>query len=179
MSDANGEVQSGLEGVVAFATEIAEPGKERSALRYRGVDIEELVGTVPFEHVWGLLVHGTLLPGLPPAEPWPLLVRSGNPRVDVQSALARLAPEWGLRVLKMLDDVEREGDAERYVKTLLDRGERMMRFGPSVSRADDPRARVLPRTAHELGSRRAAVAGQFGQSAPAELAARKPDRVLA
>ena len=35
------EVQSGLEGVVAFATEIAEPDKEGGALRYRGVDIEE------------------------------------------------------------------------------------------------------------------------------------------
>jgi citrate synthase len=34
------EVQSGLEGVVAFATEIAEPDKEGGALRYRGVDIE-------------------------------------------------------------------------------------------------------------------------------------------
>ncbi len=42
-------VQSGLEGVVAFATEIAEPDKEGGALRYRGYDIEDLVGTVPFE----------------------------------------------------------------------------------------------------------------------------------
>ena len=50
------EVQSGLEGVVAFATEIAEPDREGGALRYRGVDIEELVGAVPFEKVWGLLV---------------------------------------------------------------------------------------------------------------------------
>jgi citrate synthase len=39
MREANGEVQSGLEGVVAFATEIAEPDKEGGALRYRGVDI--------------------------------------------------------------------------------------------------------------------------------------------
>ena len=46
---ATAEVQSGLEGVVAFATEIAEPDREGGALRYRGVDIEELVGTVPFE----------------------------------------------------------------------------------------------------------------------------------
>ena len=61
------EVQSGLEGVVAFATEIAEPDKEGGALRYRGIDIEELVGRVPFEQVWGLLVDGSLLPGLPPA----------------------------------------------------------------------------------------------------------------
>src|SRR5215216_5639010 len=57
------DVRSGLEGVVAFATEIAEPDREGGALRYRGVDIEELVGRVPFERVWGLLVDGTLDPG--------------------------------------------------------------------------------------------------------------------
>ena len=56
MSD---DVQSGLEGVVAFATEIAEPDRDGGALRYRGVDIEEIVGNVPFEQVWGLLVDGT------------------------------------------------------------------------------------------------------------------------
>ena len=38
---------SGLEGVVAFATEIAEPDKAGGALRYRGVDIDDLVGAVP------------------------------------------------------------------------------------------------------------------------------------
>src|SRR3954451_4035723 len=100
------EVQSGLEGVVAFATQIAEPDKEGSALRYRGVDIENLVGSVPFEQVWGLLVDGTYLPGLPPAEPWPLLIRTGDPRVDLQSAMARLAPEWGFRQLIDIDDDE-------------------------------------------------------------------------
>ena len=57
------DVQSGLEGVVAFATEIAEPDKEGGALRYRGVDIEDLVGKVPFEKVWGLLVDGDVRPG--------------------------------------------------------------------------------------------------------------------
>jgi citrate synthase len=294
----NGEVQSGLEGVVAFATEIAEPDKEGGALRYRGVDIEELVGVVPFEQVWGLLVDGHLKPGLPPAEPWPLVIRSGNPRVDVQSALARLAPEWGFRelldiddaqardnlarasvmalsfvaqsargtgrppvsqtevdkansiperflirwrgeanpdhvkaidaywisaaehgmnastftarviastgadvaaalsgavgalsgplhggapsrVLTMLDEVEQEGDADRYVTKLLDRGDRLMGFGHRVYRAEDPRARVLRRTALDLGSRRAAVAEDLERAALAELKARKPDRVLA
>jgi citrate synthase len=292
------EVQSGLEGVVAFATEIAEPDKEGGALRYRGVDIEELVGHVPFEKVWGLLVDGSFDPGLPPAEPWPLTVRSGNPRVDVQSALAMLAPEWGFRelididddecrenlarasvmalsfvaqsargtgrppvpqtvidqaasiperfllrwrgeadpnhvkaidaywisaaehgmnastftarviastgadvaaalsgavgalsgplhggapsrVLKMLDEVERSGDAEKYVKDLLDRGERLMGFGHRVYRAEDPRARVLRRTAHEIGAKRAEVAEALEEAALAELQARKPDRVLA
>src|SRR3954454_24229218 len=99
-------VQSGLEGVVAFATEIAEPDKEGGALRYRGVDIEDLVGAVPYEKVWGLLVDGTFDPGLPPAEPHPLTVRSGDARVDVQSALAMLAPEWGFGELIDISDEE-------------------------------------------------------------------------
>ena len=86
------EVKSGLEGVVAFETEIAEPDKEGGALRYRGVDIEDLVGRVPFEKVWGLLVDGRYEPGLPPAEPHPLTVRSGDSRVDLQAALAMLGP---------------------------------------------------------------------------------------
>ena len=295
---ATAEVQSGLEGVVAFATEIAEPDRAGGALRYRGVDIEELVGNVPFEQVWGLLVDGHLLPGLPPAAPFPLGVRSGDPRVDVQSALAMLAPQWGFRqlidvsdeeardnlarasvmalsfvaqsargigkppvsqaevdtarsiperflirwrgeadprhveaidaywnsaaehgmnastftarvvastgadvaaalsaavgalsgplhggapsrVLKMLDDVAEMGDAERYVKDLLDRGERLMGFGHRVYRAEDPRARVLRRTARKLGAPRVEVAEALEEAALAELHARRPDRVLA
>jgi len=295
---ATAEVQSGLEGVVAFATEIAEPDREGGALRYRGVDIEELVGHVPFEQVWGLLVDGKLLPGMPPAEPYALTVRSGDPRVDVQSALAMLGPQWGFgqlidisdeearddlarasvmalsfvaqsargigkppisqrevdkarsiperflirwrgeanprhveaidaywisaaehgmnastftarivastgadvaaalsaavgalsgplhggapsRVLKMLDDVDQMGDAERYVKDLLDRGERLMGFGHRIYRAEDPRAHVLRETARRLGSPRVEVAEALEQAALAELQARKPDRVLA
>jgi len=292
------DVRSGLEGVVAFATEIAEPDREGGALRYRGIDIEELVGSVPFEQVWGLLVDDSFEPGLPPAEPHPLAVRSGDPRVDVQAALAMLASEWGLRslidisdeqarddlarasvmalsfvaqsargigrppvpqreidkatsiperflirwrgeadpdhvkavdaywisaaehgvnastftarviastgadvaaalsgavgalsgplhggaparVLRMLDDVERSGDAERYVREVLDRGERLMGFGHRVYRAEDPRARVLRRTAKAIGSPRAEVAEALEAAALAELQARKPDRVLA
>ena len=295
---ATAEVQSGLEGIVAFATEIAEPDREGGALRYRGVDIEELVGRVPFGQVWGLLVDGRLLPGLPPAEPHPLSVRSGDPRVDVQAALAMLAPQWGFgqlidisgeeardnlarasvmtlsfvaqsargigrppvpqrevdkagsiaerflirwrgeadpahvraidaywisaaehgmnastftarvvastgaevaaalsaavgalsgplhggapsRVLRMLDEVEAMGDADRYVRELLDRGERLMGFGHRIYRAEDPRARVLRRTARDLGSRRVEVAEALEEAALAELQARKPDRVLA
>src|SRR5205814_7753967 len=83
------------------------------------------------------------------------------------------------RVLKMLDDVERTGDAVRYVKDLLDRGERLMGFGHRVYRAEDPRARVLRRTAHELGASRAEVAEALEEAALAELRERKPDRVLA
>ena len=292
------EVQSGLEGVVAFATEIAEPDREGGALRYRGYDIEDLVGAVPFEKVWGLLVDGDFQSAMPPAEPHPLHVRSGDPRADVQAALALLAPEWGFhpvididddqcrdnlarasvmalsfvaqsargsgsppvpqrevdraqsiperflirwrgesnpdhvkaidaywisaaehgmnastftarvitstgadvaaalsgaigalsgplhggapsRVLKMLDEVDERGDAEAWVKDALDRGERLMGFGHRVYRAEDPRARVLRRTAKEIGAPRAEVAEALEKAALAELKARKPDRVLA
>ncbi len=48
----------GLEGVIAFESEIAEPDREGGALRYRGVDIEDLVGAYSFGNVWGLLVDG-------------------------------------------------------------------------------------------------------------------------
>src|SRR4051794_6201800 len=292
------DVQSGLEGVVAFATTIAEPDKAGGALRYRGVDIEDLVGVVPYEKVWGLLVDGAFDPGLPPAQPHALTVRSGDPRVDVQSALAALAPEWGFqqliditddqarenlarasvmalsfvaqsargagqppvpqrdidqadsiperflvrwrgeadpdhakaidaywisaaehgmnastftarvvastgadvaaalsaavgalsgplhggapaRVLRMLDAVEREGDAEAWVKKALDQGKRLMGFGHRVYRAEDPRAAVLRRTSREIGSQRFEVAEALEKAALAELKARKPDRVLA
>jgi citrate synthase len=288
------EVQSGLEGVVAFATEIAEPDKEGGALRYRGVDIEELVGNIPYEQVWGLLVDGHFKPGLPPAEPHPLTVRSGDHRVDVQSALAMLAPEWGFgqliditdeeardnlarasvmalsfvaqsareagqppvpqseidggktiperflirwrgeanpdhvkaidaywvsaaehgmnastftarviastgadvaaalsgavgalsgplhggapsRVLKMLEEVEASGNAEKWVSDALDRGDRLMGFGHRVYRAEDPRARVLRRTASELGSPRFEAAEAL---APPRSRARDERRVL-
>ena len=83
------------------------------------------------------------------------------------------------RVLQMLDEVERTGDPEGYVKQLLDRGERLMGFGHRVYRAEDPRARVLRRTSREIGSPRFEVAEALEQAALAELQARKPDRVLA
>ena len=287
----------GLEGVIAFESEIAEPDKEGNALRYRGVDIEDLVDKVSFGNVWGLLVDGKFNPGLPPAEPFPLPVHSGDIRVDVQSAIAMLAPAWGLqqmldietdqiredlarisvmamsfvaqdargqgkamvpqrevdkastiverfmirwrgepdpahtravdayfvsaaehgmnastftarviastgadaaasisgaigalsgplhggapsRVLTMLDDVEKSGDAVKYVKDLLDRKERLMGFGHRVYRAEDPRARVLRRTAQELGSHRYEVADALEKAAIEELTARYPDRPL-
>ena len=66
---------TGLEGVVAFETEIAEPDRDGNALRYRGVDIEELVGRVPFEEVWSLLVGGGRLAGTLLAEIDELIVK--------------------------------------------------------------------------------------------------------
>ena len=109
----------GLEGVIAFETEIAEPDKEGSALRYRGVDIEELVGRVNYDHVWGLLVDGAFDPGLPPAEPLPVPLHSGDIRVDVQSALADLAPVWGLEQLLDIDDEQVRDDLARCSVTAM------------------------------------------------------------
>jgi citrate synthase len=291
------EVHHGLEGVVAFETEIAEPDKEGSALRYRGVDIEELVGRVPFEKVWGLLIDGSFEPGLPPAEPYNIPTHTGDVRADVQAAVAMLAPMLGMRqtydisdeqarldlsrvavmvlsyaaqaarglglpivpqrevdkgrtlaerflirwkgdadplqtqaidaywssaaehgmnastftarvitstgadvaaafsgaigamsgplhggapsrVLGMIEEVERRGDAVPYVKELLDDGERLMGFGHRVYRAEDPRARVLRRTARELAAPRYEVAVALEKAALEELRARRPDRVL-
>ncbi len=94
-----GDFKPGLEGVTAFRTEIAEPDKDGGALRYRGVDIEDLAGAVTFGNVWALLVDGRFGDGLPPAEPFPLPVHTGDVRVDVQAALAMLAPIWGYRPL--------------------------------------------------------------------------------
>ena len=291
------EFVPGLEGVVAFETQIAEPDREGSALRYRGVDIEDLVGRVSFGNVWGLLVDNEFNPGLPPAEPFPIPIHSGDVRVDVQSAIAMLAPAWGLkplldidddttrenlahvsvmalsfvaqsargigvpmvpqshidgahtvterfmrrwrgepdprhvqaidayfvsaaehgmnastftarviastgadvaaaisgavgamsgplhggapsRVLYMLEEIERTGDAEGYVKGVLNRGERLMGFGHRVYRAQDPRAKVLRRTARDLQAPRYEVAVALEQAALAELRERRPDRVL-
>ena len=290
------DFQPGLEGVVAFETEIAEPDREGSALRYRGVDIEELVGTYPFEQVWGLLVDGSFEPGMPRAEHIELQDPSGSVMADLQAGLATLGPKWGLgqlvdisadearddlarlsaaalsivaqaargpqpavpesevergenaaaqflirwrgeadprhvqaidtywvsaaehglnastftariaastgadcaaalssavgalsgplhggaptRVLRMLDEVEASGDADAYVQALLGRGERIMGFGHRVYRAEDPRARVLRRTALELGSTRVEVAGELERAALAALREKSPDRAL-
>ena len=291
------DFKPGLEGVIGFESEIAEPDKEGSALRYRGVDIEDLVGRVSFGNVWGLLVDDEFNPGLPNAEKFPLPVHSGDVRVDVQAAISMLAPAWGLkplldiddvearsnlarasvmvlsylaqaargqiapaipeseidkahtvvermmirwrgepdpahvraidayfvsaaehgmnastftarviastgadiaaalsgaigamsgplhggapsRVLHMIDEVEKTGDATSYVKGLLDRKERLMGFGHRVYRAEDPRARTLRRTAKELNAPRYAVAEALEKAALKELRERQPDRVL-
>lgn len=113
------EFVPGLEGVVAFETQIAEPDKDGGTLRYRGVDIDDLVGKVSFGNVWGLLVDGEFNPGIPPAEPFPIPIHSGDIRVDVQSAIAMLAPAWGLQpILDIDDETARENLAHVSVMAL-------------------------------------------------------------
>ena len=98
----------GLEGVVAFETEIAEPDKEGGVLRYRGVDIAELVGHVPYERVWGLLVDNDLNSVMPDPEPYQPPALTGNAPADLQSETARLAGLWKLGKTNEISDELRD-----------------------------------------------------------------------
>jgi citrate synthase len=103
------DFKPGLEGVVAFETEIAEPDREGGALRYRGVDIEELVGVRPYEQVWGLLVDDSFEPGMPRSEDVALPTRTGSAMADLASATAALAGDWGLgQVIDIADEQARD-----------------------------------------------------------------------
>jgi citrate synthase len=292
------DVVPGLAGVTAFTTEIAEPDRDGGALRYRGVNVEDLVSErVEFGDVWALLVDGEFGNCLPPAEPFELPVHTRDVRVDVQAGLAMLAPIWRYRplldiddqtarqqlartsamalsyvaqsargvyipavpqstidecttaagqfmtrwkgdpdqshveaidaywvsaaehgmnastftarviastgadvaatlsgaigamsgplhggaparVLPMIEEVERTGDARGLVKGILDRKERLMGFGHRVYRAEDPRARVLRATAKRLQAPRYEAANALEQSALSELRERQPDRPI-
>jgi citrate synthase len=82
-------------------------------------------------------------------------------------------------VKPMLEEVARMGDPERWVKETLDQGKRIMGFGHRVYRAEDPRSRILKRTAKELGAPQIEVAEELEGVALAALQKRSPDRVLA
>jgi citrate synthase len=75
----------------------------------------------------------------------------------------------------MLDGVEASGDADAYVRGILDRGERIMGFGHRIYRAEDPRSRLLKKTAKELGSPRVEVAEALEQAAHEAIAKKNPD----
>jgi citrate synthase len=113
------EFRPGLEGIVAFETEIAEPDKEGNALRYRGVDIEELVGEVPYEQVWGLLVDDSFEPGMPRAEDVELPVRTGSAMADLQAATTALGGRWKLGQLIDIDDEQARDDLARLSAAML------------------------------------------------------------
>jgi len=79
------------------------------------------------------------------------------------------------RVLPMLDAVAESGDPEKWVNDALARRQRIMGFGHRVYRAEDPRSRLLKRTAKELGSPRVGVAEQLEQVAHEAIARKHPD----
>jgi citrate synthase len=113
------DFRPGLEGVVAFETEIAEPDREGGALRYRGVDIEELVGHLPYEKVWGLLVDDSPEPGMPEPEPYEPKSLTGNAPSDLQAETARLSSEWSLRKLVDIDPEEARDDLARLSAQMM------------------------------------------------------------
>ena len=82
-------------------------------------------------------------------------------------------------VKPMLDEVAAMGDPEKWVaRRARLRQERIMGFGHRVYRAEDPRSRILKRTARELGSPQIEIAERLEEAALAELERRKPDRPL-
>ena len=107
------DFKPGLEGIVAVETEIAEPDVEGGTLRYRGVDITELVGQVPYERVWGLLVDNDLGSVMPDPEPYEPAALTGNAPADLQAETARLAGEWKLGKLNEISDEQARADLGR------------------------------------------------------------------
>jgi citrate synthase len=114
------DFKPGLEGVVAVETEIAEPDREGGQLRYRGVDIEELVGNVPYENVWGLLVDDDLDVKMPDPEPYEPARLTGNAPADLQAETARLAGEWKLGKLNEISDGQAREDLGRLSALMME-----------------------------------------------------------
>jgi len=294
------DFRPGLDGVVAVETEIMEPDREGGSLRYRGIDVEPLIGKYPYENVWGLLVDDDLESRMPDPEPYEPPSLTGRAPADLQSETARLSGVWKLGKLNeisdeqaredlgrlsaqmmaivarsarvadghtdsvpddvvaagktaaekfllrwrgeadprhvqaidtywictaehglnastftarvvastgadcgaalsaavgslsgplhggapayvkpMLEEVTATGDPERWVRQTLEAGKRIMGFGHRIYRAEDPRSRILKRTAEELGSPQVEVAEQLEQVALKALQERHPERVLA
>jgi len=113
------DFKPGLEGVVAVETEIAEPDREGGQLRYRGVDIEELVGHYPYENVWGLLVDDDLASRMPDPEPYQAAQLTGNAPADLQAETARLAGAWKLGKLNEVSDEQAREDLGRLSAQMM------------------------------------------------------------
>jgi citrate synthase len=113
------DFKPGLEGIVAVETEIAEPDREGGVLRYRGIDITELVGRYPYENVWGLLVDDNLDSVMPAPEPYEPAKLTGNAPADLQAETARLAGEWSLGKLNEISDEQAREDLGRLSSQMM------------------------------------------------------------
>jgi citrate synthase len=119
VSSATSDFRPGLEGVVAVETEIGEPDREGGVLRYRGVDITELVGRYPYENVWGLLVDDDLDSVMPAPEPYEPAGLTGNAPADLQAETARLAGLWKLGKLNEISDGQARVDLGRLSAQMM------------------------------------------------------------
>src|SRR3954468_9203570 len=113
------DFKPGLEGVVAVETEIAEPDKEGGVLRYRGIDINDLVGHYPYENVWGLLVDNDLSVTMPEPEPYEPVGLTGNAPADLQAETARLAGRWQLGKTNEISDAQAREDLGRLSSQMM------------------------------------------------------------
>ena len=113
------DFKPGLEGVVAVETAIAAPDREGGALRYRGYDIEELVGRYPYENIWGLLVDNDIDSKMPDPEPYVPHGLTGTAPADLQSEVAHLAGEWRLKKLVDIDDEQARDDLGRLSAQMM------------------------------------------------------------
>jgi citrate synthase len=113
------DFKPGLEGIVAVETEIAEPDREGGVLRYRGVDITELVGHYPYERVWGLLVDNDLDSEMPEPEPYEPVGLTGNAPSDLQAETARMAGQWKLGKLNEISDEQAREDLGRVSAQMM------------------------------------------------------------
>jgi citrate synthase len=114
------DFRPGLEGVVAVETEIAEPELTGGSLRYRGIDIEDLVGHYPYENVWGLLVDNDLNSKMPDPEPYEPTGLTGNAPADLQAETARLSGEWKLGKLNEISDEQAREDLGRLSAQMME-----------------------------------------------------------
>ena len=132
------DFKPGLEGVVAFETEIAEPDRDGGSLRYRGVDIEELVGSYPFERVWGLLVDERFEPGLPVSPRFEAFGLTGDTPADLQSVTARLGAEWDLGQLIDISDDQARVDLRRLSAAIFSIAAQSARLADGNTDTVDP-----------------------------------------
>jgi citrate synthase len=82
------------------------------------------------------------------------------------------------RVLDMLDEIGAAGAADAWVRSTVDGGRKIMRFGHRVYRTDDPRSVFLRSVARRLGGPRVDLAVQVEQTVVDVLAELKPGRRL-
>src|ERR671935_2214 len=174
------EFKPGLEGIVAVQTEIAEPDREGGSLRYRGVDVEELVGHVPYENVWGLLVDDDINSAMPDPEPYEPPALTGNAPADLQTETARLSGVWKLGKLNEISDDQAREDLGRLSAQMMSIVARSARVADGHT--DPVPDEVVARgetAAEELGSPYVECAKELEEVALKALQEKYPNRVIA
>ena len=126
---ATSDFKPGLEGVVAVETEIMEPDRDGGTLRYRGVDVEPLVGKYPYENVWGLLVDEDIHSKMPDPEPYEAVGLTGVTPSDLQANTARLSGVWKLGKLSEISGAQAREDLGRLSAQVMSIVARSARVG--------------------------------------------------